>query len=303
MKKNQAIEDLRTIKDFIRWGFSQLNQKELHYGHGTDNSMDDIYALVMHALRLPFDMPESYLETRLTQDERSKIADWLEKRIEQRVPTAYLANEAWFAHLPFYVDERVLIPRSPIAELIEAEFTPWVEPDEVSQILDLCTGSGCIAIACAYAFPLAHVDAVDISEEALEVTLRNIQLHEISDQVSAIESDVFDSIPVTKYDLIVSNPPYVSKAEMQTLPDEYRHEPALGLEAGDDGLDIVHRILAQAREYLSENGVLIVEVGNSEDALVQAYPEAPFLWLDFARGGEGVFMLTAEQLTQMDIGH
>jgi len=299
MEKKQAIDELRTLKDFIRWGYSQLNQSEAFFGHGTDNALDDIYALIMHALNLPFDMPEAYLETRLTTDERSKIVDWLEKRIEQRVPTAYLSNEAWFCHLPFYVDERVLIPRSPIAELIEAEFTPWLEPDDVHAILDLCTGSGCIAIACAYAFPEASVDAVDISPDALDVTRQNIQRHGLEEQVRAIESDIFENVPPTKYDLIVSNPPYVSQDEMQTLPDEYRHEPALGLEAGQDGLDIVHHILSQAGDYLSDNGVLIVEVGNSQEALIQAYPHVPFLWLDFTRGGEGVFMLTAEQVQQI----
>lgn len=300
MKKNKAIEELVTIKDFIRWGFSQLNQVEVHYGHGTDNAMDDIYALVMHALHLPFDLPGSYLDSRLTLDERTKITVWLEKRIKQRIPTAYLSNEAWFAHLPFYVDERVLIPRSPLAELIEAEFVPWVKPEEVHHILDLCTGSGCIAIACAYAFSEAHVDAVDISTDALDVTRRNIQEHQLEGQVSAIESDVFEKVPPVKYDLIVSNPPYVSVDEMQTLPDEYRHEPALGLEAGESGLDIVSRILAEAGEYLNEKGILIVEVGNSEAALVQAYPDVPFMWLDFAHGGEGVFMLTAEQLLEIE---
>jgi len=298
MEKKQAIEELVTIKDFIRWGYSQLNQSDVYFGHGTDNAMDDIYALVMHALHLPFDLPAPYLDTRLTHDERSKLADWLEKRVESRVPTAYLAHEAWFANLPFYVDERVLIPRSPIAELIEVEFTPWVEPADVHRILDLCTGSACIAIACAYAFPHASVDAVDISKGALDVARRNITRHGLEEQVTAIESDVFDALGAEKYDLIVSNPPYVSGAEMEALPEEYRHEPALGLEAGHDGLDIVHRIVQQAGKHLTENGVLIVEVGNSEHALVEAYPDVPFLWLDFARGGEGVFLLTAEQLSQ-----
>lgn len=299
MEKKQAIEELLSIKDFIRWGYSQLNQSGAYFGHGTDNALDDIYALIMQALHLPFDMPDSYHDTRLTIAERSKIVEWLEQRVKNRVPTAYLSNEAWFAHLPFYVDERVLIPRSPIAELIDAEFSPWLQADNVHRILDLCTGSGCIAIACAYAFPEARVDAADISTDALDVTRLNIEKHGLADQVTAIESDVFVNIPGAKYDLIVSNPPYVSQQEMQALPDEYRHEPALGLEAGDDGLDIVHRILAQAGDYLAGNGILIVEVGNSEAALVQAYPDVPFLWLDFARGGEGVFMLTAEQVSRI----
>jgi len=299
MNKKQAVEELHTIKDFIRWGFSQLKQSDAYYGHGTDNAMDEIFVLILHALQLPHDFPESYFDSRLTTDERSKIVAWLERRIKERVPTAYLTHEAWFAQLPFYVDERVLIPRSPIAELVEEQFMPWCVPDHVNSILDLCTGSGCIAIACAYAFPEAHVDAVDISSDAIEVSHINIDRHECQDQVEAIESDLFQSLAARRYDIIVSNPPYVSVAEMRDLPEEYRHEPSLGLEAGNDGLDIVHRILRQAPDYLNDGGLLVVEVGNSQTALIDAYPDVPFLWLDFARGGEGVFLLTAEQLKQV----
>jgi ribosomal protein L3 glutamine methyltransferase len=299
MNKKQAIEELHTIKDFIRWGFSQLSQADVYYGHGTDNALDEIFALVLHALQLPHDFPESYLDSRLTTDERIKIGDWIERRIKKRIPTAYLTHEAWFAHLPFYVDERVLIPRSPLAELIEAEFSPWVEAVNVHRILDLCTGSGCIAIACAYAFADAQVDAADISADALEVTEHNIEQHDLQDRVQAIESDLFQQLQGQRYDIIVSNPPYVSMTEMQGLPAEYRHEPRLGLEAGSEGLDIVHRILRDAAGHLNDNGILIVEVGNSQSALVQAYPQVPFMWLEFSRGGEGVFLLTAEQLSRV----
>lgn len=301
MNKKQAIEDLRTIKDFIRWGYSQLNQSEVFYGHGTDNAMDEVFVLILHALHCPHDLPETYLDSRLTVDERKKIVDWIEMRISRRIPTAYLTHEAWFAQLPFYVDERVLIPRSPIAELIEDAFTPWIDPDNVESILDLCTGSGCIAIACAYAFVDARVDAVDISADALDVARINIKNHVLEDQVTAIESDVFENLEGKKYDIIVSNPPYVSLKEMQTLPEEYRHEPKLGLEAGDLGLDIVDRILKEGARYLNDGGILIVEVGNSQMAVMDAYPNVPFMWLDFSRGGEGVFLLTAEQLSHIHL--
>ncbi len=299
MNKKQAIDELQTIKDLIRWGFSQLNQSDVYYGHGTDNALDEVFSLVLHALQLPHDFPQSYMDSRLTTDERTKIVAWIERRIKERIPTAYLTHEAWFADLPFYVDERVLIPRSPLAELIEVEFSPWVEADQVHHILDLCTGSACIAIACAYAFADAQVDAVDISADALEVAKLNIKQHGVHEQVEAIESDLFQQLDGRRYDVIVSNPPYVSMDEMNDLPAEYGHEPRLGLEAGNEGLDIVHQILRDAAAHLTEHGILICEVGNSQAALVQAYPNVPFLWLEFARGGEGVFLLTAEQLSHL----
>jgi len=301
MNTRQAIDELSTIKDFVRWGYSQLSGSGVWYGHGTDNPLDESQSLVLHALGLPYDTPRDYLDCNLTQDERTLIVEWIQRRIEERVPAAYLTHEAWFAQIPFYVDERVLVPRSPIAELIEAQFIPWVEPETVSRILDMCTGSGCIAIACAYAFPQAEVDAVDISTDALAVANINIQRQEMEEQVHAIESDLFTSLKKTAYDIIISNPPYVSKADMDAMPGEYHHEPALGLAAGEDGLDIVHQILHDAADYLSDQGVLIVEVGNSQQALIDAYPQLPFLWLEFERGGEGVFLLTAEQLRDADL--
>lgn len=292
----EAIQQLETIKDFVRWGYSRFAAENLYYGHGTDNPLDEAFTLVLHALHLPHDVDKSFFDCKLTRLEKEHVIGLMERRIQERIPAAYLTHEAWFANLPFYVDERVLIPRSPIAELIESSFEPWVDYHQVRNVLDLCTGSGCIAIACAYAFPEAEVDAVDISSDALEVTNINIQKHRLDEQVHAIESDVFTSLPEKKYDLIVSNPPYVSSEEMQGLPDEYRHEPELGLEAKDEGLEIVLRMLREAPDYLSEQGVLIVEVGNTELALSERCPDVPFMWLDFERGGAGVFLLTREQL-------
>jgi len=296
MDTEQAVEELATIKDFVRWGYSQMSRAEVFYGHGTDNGLDESFALVIKALDLPYDLPAAYMDTRLTRNERIKVAEWVKCRVEERVPTPYLTHEAWFANLPFYVDERVLIPRSPVAELINAGFSPWLDHTPVERILDLCTGSGCIAIACAYAFPDIEVDAVDISPDALEVAEKNIEQHGLRGRVHAIESDLFDGLEGKVYDLIISNPPYVSRPEMEALPQEYHHEPELGLAAGEDGLDIVHHILAEAPKYLSEQGILIVEVGISQDALVEAYPDVPFLWLEFEHGGQGVFLLTGEQV-------
>jgi len=292
----QALHELKTIKDLLRFATSQFNAAELYYGHGTDNAWDEAYALVIRGLHLPFELSSQITEARLTQDERQKLLDLIQQRVEKRLPVPYLINEAWFAGLPFYVDERVLIPRSPIAELIEQQFTPWVKPEEVEAILDLCTGSGCIAIACATVFPEAEVDAVDLDPAALQVAERNVNYHQLSEQVQLHHSDLFKNLPAKRYDVIVSNPPYVAQTEMQTLPTEYSHEPSFALVAEDEGLAIALRILAQAADYLTERGILVVEVGNSESALIERLPQVPFTWLDFERGGQGVFLLTAEQL-------
>ncbi len=288
--------DFKSIIDFLRFGLSRANAAELYYGHGTDNAWDDMSALILGSLSLPLDINPILLHSQLTPDEKILLCKLLEQRILFRVPVPYLTHEAYFCDLSFYVDERVLIPRSPFAELIKQQFSPWINEDEVERVLDLCTGSGCIAIACCDAFPDALVDAVDISTDALTVAEINRQRHGVQDVLTLIESDCFDAVPTVKYDIIVSNPPYVGSDEMETLPEEYRHEPKLALEASNNGLAIVEKILFSAHAYLSEHGILVVEVGNSEEALQEAYPDVPFTWLDFERGGQGVFLLTCEQL-------
>jgi ribosomal protein L3 glutamine methyltransferase len=292
------LDELKTIRDMIRWAVSSFNEAGLYYGHGSETAWDEAVTLVLRALHLPHDVNQFVLDARLTSNERDNIQKLITRRINERIPLSYLIHEAWFASLPFFVDERVLIPRSPIAELIENEFQPWVDPDRMNNILDLCTGSGCIAIACAKAFPYADVDASDISNDALAVAKINVLRHGVEQQVQLIQSDLFNNLPPKKYNLIISNPPYVDAEDMATLPVEYQHEPRLGLAAGADGLDYARRILQDALPYLQEDGTLIVEVGNSEFALTDLYPDIPFTWLEFERGGGGVFMLTAEQLQE-----
>jgi ribosomal protein L3 glutamine methyltransferase len=289
--------ELVTLRDFLRWITSRFTEANLFYGHGNDDAYNEAMQLILHCLHLPVtEYPEQFIDCRLTHDEKEHILKLVQQRIEKRTPLPYLTNEAWFAGLAFYVDGRVLIPRSPFAELIGDHFQPWLtEPDNVFEILDLCTGSACIAIACAEAFPEAAVDAIDISADAIEVANINIKKYEIEDQVTAIQSDLWQQCPNKKYDLIVSNPPYVGNAEMQTLPDEYRHEPELALEAADNGLAIVEQILLQAADYLSEQGILVVEVGNSDYAVMEKWPDIAFTWLDFENGGHGVFMLDHAQ--------
>lgn len=293
---NEIIDQLTTMGDFVRWGASRFNETGLTFGHGTDNALDEAFHLVTHALHLPHEIPPYMIETTLIQDERVVVFELLQKRVTSRLPAPYLTNEAWFAGLPFYVDERVLIPRSPIAELIEAGFEPWVDASRVDDILDLCTGSGCIAIASALVYPHARVDATDLSADALQVAQKNVERHQVMDQVSLFEGDLFQGLEDRQYDVIVSNPPYVDAEDMAALTEEYHHEPAFALAAGEDGLDIVRRILRQAGDYLKPGGILIVEVGNSAAALVEGYPEVPFTWIEFERGGHGVFMLTEEHL-------
>lgn len=290
------INELLTIRDFMRWAVSRFNEASLFYGHGTDSAWDEAAALILHTLHLSHQVDHSILDARLTSAEREAVYKIIKRRVAERIPVPYLTHEAWFGGLSFYVDERVLIPRSPIAELIGTEFSPWVDMNAVHSILDLCTGSGCIAIACAKQFPHCEIDASDISIEALAVAKMNVVRHGVEDQVHLHQSDLFNGLPQKSYDLIVSNPPYVDAEDMAMLPPEFLHEPKLGLESGPDGLKATMHILQQAGQYLSPKGVLIVEVGNSEYALTEKFPEIPFTWLEFENGGGGVFMLTAKQL-------
>ncbi len=299
MDLSQTTE-LTTIRDWVRWAASQFNEAELYYGHGTDNALDEALALVLHALHLDHSLPGDFLDCCLTEVEKDRIGKYLKRRVEQHLPLAYITREAHFAGLSFYVNEDVLVPRSPIAELILQGFEPWLQPEGQTRILDLCTGSGCIAIACAHYLPDALVDASDISPSALDVARVNVERHQLHHRVRLFRSDVFDDLATECYDLILSNPPYVAHEEMAGLPDEYSYEPVLGLEAGEDGMDIVARILCAAGNYLKPDGIILIEVGNSMDHMLQRYPRVPFLWLDFAHGGNGVCLLTAEQIKRYE---
>ncbi|GAD78919.1 50S ribosomal protein L3 N(5)-glutamine methyltransferase [Vibrio ezurae] len=292
---DEAVSELHTLQDMIRWTVSRFNAAGLFYGHGTDNAWDEAVQLILPSLYLPLDVPSHVLNSRLTSSERLRVVERVIQRINERTPTAYLTNKAWFCGMEFFVDERVLVPRSPIGELIEHQFQPWLI-EQPTRIMDMCTGSGCIAIACGHAFPEAEVDAIDISGDALEVAEQNIQDHGLEAQVTPIRSDLFRDLVQEKYDLIVTNPPYVDEEDMNSLPDEFKHEPELGLAAGTDGLKLVRRILANAPNYLSDNGILICEVGNSMVHMIEQYPQIPFTWIEFENGGHGVFMLTKEQL-------
>lgn len=291
------IDDLQTVRDYLRFASSRFAASSLFFGHGTDNVWDEAVQLVMRSLHLPLENNTLFLDARLTREERTLIVDRINRRVNERVPLAYLLGEAWFMGMPFNVDERVLVPRSPIGELLENGLQPWLGDTSVTRVLDLCTGSGCIGIGAAMVFDEAEVDLSDISEDALAVAESNIELHGVGDRVRTVKSDVFASV-TGKYDVILSNPPYVDAQDLASMPEEYRHEPELGLAAGQDGLDIAHRILAGAADHLTENGLLIVEVGNSWVALDEAYPELPFTWLEFENGGDGVFLLRAEDLRQ-----
>jgi ribosomal protein L3 glutamine methyltransferase len=287
-----------TIRDFIRWGVTQFNRAELVYGHGTDNGWDEAVNLILTLLALPPDIDATVLAAKLTASEKNLIVEKILKRVEQRIPVPYLVNESWFAGLNFYVDERVIIPRSPIAELLEDEFSPWVDGNNVQNILDMCTGSGCIAVSAALAFPQANVDAVDISPDALAVADINVKRFGLEESVHLIESDLFSALNGKKYDIIISNPPYVTRSEFDVLPAEYLHEPQQALLGGDDGLKFVRQILKHALDHLTPTGILIVEIGFAQENLEAEFPQIPFTWLQFEQGGEGVFLLTAEELRE-----
>jgi len=298
-KLTTVTNQLHTVADYCRYGATLFNQAELFYGHGSETAFNDAYILVMYALSLPNDVDDSIMSCRLVESEKHNILALFNRRVEEQIPVAYITNIAYFAQLPFYVDERVLIPRSPIGELIENQFFPYIAVNKSpKRILDLCTGSGCIAIACASYFSEAEVDAVDLSEDALNVAQMNIENHGLSEQVIPIQSDVFSGVAGHSYDLIVSNPPYVDQQDIDSLPQEYLHEPEMGLGCGTDGLDIVRVILAQSAQHLNEGGLLFCEVGNSEVHVKALYKEVPFTWLSFERGGHGVFMLTKAQLEE-----
>ncbi len=299
MQDLEGTKELTTITDYIRWAASRFVEAKLTYAHGLSSPLDEAAYLVLRTLHLPVDTPDVYWRSSLTSAEIINIKAVIKRRIDEKIPAAYITNEGWFAGLQFYIDERVLVPRSPIAELVENQFEPWVDPDLVENILDLCCGSGCIGIACAYAFPHAGVDLSDVSTDALAVANININEHDAQQRVTAIESNIFSNIDKGKqYDIIVSNPPYVDQEDMNALSAEFHHEPELGLSSGKNGLDLTRTILQQAGQYLADNGILVVEVGNSQYALVEIFPDVPFQWLPFERGGDGVFLLTKEQLEE-----
>jgi ribosomal protein L3 glutamine methyltransferase len=280
-----------TVADLIGHGARAFERAGLAFGHGTDNATDEAAALVFHALDLDHAEAESAYALRPGASQVGRVLALFAERIERRVPAAYLMGRMWFAGIEFEVDERVIVPRSPFAELIHAGFEPWIDPERVARILDIGTGSGCIAIACALAFPQATVDAVDVSADALAVARRNVARHAVGERVRLLQGDVFEPVDDARYDLIVANPPYVSNEEMSALPREYRHEPDLALRAGADGLDVVRRILADAPRHLTPDGVLFVEVGDSELRVADAFPRLPFVWIEFEYGGGGVFLL------------
>jgi ribosomal protein L3 glutamine methyltransferase len=291
----EAVSELESIQDYIRWTYSRFESSNLYYGHGTDNSWDEAVTLVLQSLDLPHDTPDTILQSRLTTTEKIMLSERVGKRINNKTPLPYLTNKAIFCGCEYYVDERVLVPRSPIAELIENHFRPWVQPENVQNILDLCTGSGCIALACAQYFPDSIVDAGDISIDCIDVAEMNRERLQI-ENVAFYQSDLLKNIPQKKYDIIVSNPPYVDQEDFDEIPAEFLAEPKLGLVSGKDGLELTRRLLRQANEYLADDGVLIVEVGNSAEALEAQFPNLAFTWLEFERGGFGVFLLTKQQL-------
>jgi ribosomal protein L3 glutamine methyltransferase len=280
----------------IRWAARRLDRVPLVYGHGTDNAWDEAAALVFDCAGWPHSAAPAAYGWTVPRAARARLATWVDRRIRERIPSAYLTGRTWFAGHEIRVDPRVLVPRSPLAELIELRFEPFVRAERVRAILDVGTGSGCIAIACAHAFPHAHVDATDVSHDALDVALSNVRLHGLERRMRAVLSNVYGGLGERRYDIIVSNPPYVPTADVDALPDEYRHEPRLGLDAGRDGLEAVRTLLAGAASHLNPRGLLVVEVGDTEANVQRAWPEVPFLWLEFARGGGGVFLLTREQL-------
>lgn len=293
----QAQSELSTLRDLMRFAVSRFNEAGLFYGHGTDNAWDEAAYLLLHTLHLPLDQLDPYIDARLTSDERAALLKLIERRISERLPAAYLTNEAWLGDYRFYVDERVIVPRSHIAELLHEQLSPWIEdPWAVDRVLDLCTGSGCLAILAAHAFPEARIDAVDLSPEALAVARRNVDDYELGTRLRLVQSDAFAGIQGRQYDVIISNPPYVNARSMATLPEEYRREPELALAGGKDGLDLVRLILREAPSHLKADGILVVEIGHNRDDLEMAFPDTSFIWLDTSAGDQHVFLLRREDL-------
>lgn len=293
----QAELELSSIADFVRFAATQFHQADLYFGHGTDNPWDEAVAVVLQMLDLPSDYPQSMLGAKVLSEEKKHLIHAIKTRVTQRKPLAFITNKAYFAGLEFFVDERVLVPRSPIAELIHNDFYPWLEADN-PKILDLCCGSGCIGLAIAAFIDDAEVVMSDISEDALTVAEINIERLGLYHKARAVQSDLFDGLEGEQFDLIVSNPPYVDAEDLADMPQEYHHEPEIGLGSGNDGLDITRQILETASHYLTEQGVLIVEVGNSWPALEETFPEVDFHWIEFEQGGDGVFVLTKKQLLE-----
>ena len=294
----KLAEELTTIRDWIRYAVSQFEASDIFYGHGTDNSYDEAVWLIMSGLHLPTETLDNFLDAAITKAERKHLAYLIEQRITKHTPTAYLVREAWLHDFKFYVDERVIVPRSFIAELLlDDSLSPWIEfPEMIQSAADICTGSGCLGVLLAHAFPSAAIDVVDISPDALAVSNINIANYGLEAQVTAIQSDMFSALEGKTYDLLISNPPYVDAPSMAQLPTEYRNEPQLALGSGKDGLDHTHTILREAANYLTDEGILIVEIGHNRDALLEAYPEVPFIWLGTSGGDQFVFLLTKAQL-------
>ena len=294
---SEASASLQTVRDCFRFAISRFNEAKLFFGHGSENAYDEAAYLILHTLHLPLDQLEPFLDARLTQSELYEVLNIIEKRVEQRVPAAYLTHQAFLGDFSFYVDERVIVPRSFIAELLREQLFPWLEnPEQTSTVLDLCTGSGCLAILAAHAFPCARIDAADLSPDALDVARRNVSDYGLEERIDLIESDLFAGLEGKHYDLIISNPPYVDAPSVAALPPEYQHEPALALGSGSDGLDATRIILAHAAEHLNPDGLLVVEIGHNRDALEEAFPDLPFTWLEVSAGDEFVFLLHRNDL-------
>ncbi|HUW26898.1 MAG TPA: 50S ribosomal protein L3 N(5)-glutamine methyltransferase [Gallionella sp.] len=292
-----ANHNLHTVRDWLRFAVSRFNQAKLFFGHGSSDAYDEAAYLILHTLHLPPDRLDPFLDARLTEIERAEVLNIIQRRVEQRIPAAYLTHEAFLGEFSFYVDERVIVPRSFIAELLHDQLAPWIaEPEKITSVLDLCTGSGCLAILAAHAFPYASVDAVDLSAAALSVAERNVADYNLQDRIHLIESDLLAKLGGEQYDLIICNPPYVDAASVAALPQEYLHEPKLALGSGHDGLDATHIILKHAAQHLTENGMLVMEIGHNREILEAAYPNLPFTWPEVSAGDEFVFMLHRNDL-------